>query len=196
MKKLNICIDIDGTITDAYYWLEPCNRYFKKKITTDDIIEYDIHKVLNIEKHEYEAFYATNKFKLHANPPLRQGAKESINRLNEFHHIHFVTAREQELEAISYMYLKRHSILYDSLHVIGSPDKAYHAKLLNCDLFIEDSLSNAIQLADAGFDVLLIDTNYNRNVPTYKNGSITRVFDWKEIRQLIQHYAANDQAIS
>ena len=37
MKKFNICIDIDGTITDAYYWLEPCNRYFMKNISMNFI---------------------------------------------------------------------------------------------------------------------------------------------------------------
>lgn len=30
MNNLNICIDIDGTITEPYYWLEISNKYFKK----------------------------------------------------------------------------------------------------------------------------------------------------------------------
>ena len=196
MKKLNICIDIDGTITDAYYWLEPCNQYFNKKVTINEVTEYAIHNVMKITEQDYEAFYSSNKFKLHANPTLRQGAKSVINTLNKVHNIHFVTAREEELEAISYMYLKRHGIRYDSLHVIGSPNKTSYAKQLDCDLFIEDSLSNALQLAQEGFDVLLIDTNYNQNMPLCDKGSITRVYTWKEIHALIQHYATNNQAIS
>ncbi len=35
MKNLNICIDIDGTITDPYYWLNITNKYFNKNITEE-----------------------------------------------------------------------------------------------------------------------------------------------------------------
>lgn len=31
MNTLNICIDIDGTITKAYDWLDMANKYFKKE---------------------------------------------------------------------------------------------------------------------------------------------------------------------
>jgi uncharacterized HAD superfamily protein len=37
MKNLNICIDIDGTITEAYYWLDLCNQYFNKKIEKKEV---------------------------------------------------------------------------------------------------------------------------------------------------------------
>lgn len=32
MDKLNICIDIDGTVTEPYYWLNIFNKHFKKNI--------------------------------------------------------------------------------------------------------------------------------------------------------------------
>ncbi len=155
----------------------------------------------NIQSYGYRkkrlrGFYAKYKFRLHANPTVREDAKTVINTLNHMHRIHFVTAREQELEALSYMYLRRHKISYNSLHVIGSPNKVHHAKLLDCDIFIEDSLSNAIELANGGFNVLLLDTHYNQNIPSHYETLITRVYSWLEINALIQHFATNSQAIS
>ncbi len=45
MDNLNICIDIDGTITEPYYWLEISNKYFKKNIKPEDITVYNIEDV-------------------------------------------------------------------------------------------------------------------------------------------------------
>ena len=49
MKNLNICIDIDGTITDAYYWLDITNKYFNKNITEEQVTEHYIHDVMGIK---------------------------------------------------------------------------------------------------------------------------------------------------
>jgi len=83
---------------------------------------------------------------------------------------------------LTHGYLKKNEISYDGLYVLGSPDKVETAKQLNCDIFIEDSYDNALQLSNAGYKVLLIDTNYNR-LPL--NDNITRVYNWKEIYKII-----------
>ena len=105
VKNLNICIDIDGTITDPYFWLNIANKYFNKNITID---------------------------------------------------------------------------------------KVNTAKELKCDIFIEDSYANAMQLSENGFKVLLIDTNYNRK-PLNKN--IIRVFNWKEIYEIVKEIPLHRKAI-
>jgi uncharacterized HAD superfamily protein len=48
--SLNLCIDIDGTITEAYYWLKAANRYFDADIQPYQVKEYDIHNVLNVSR--------------------------------------------------------------------------------------------------------------------------------------------------
>ena len=53
MKNLNICIDIDGTITDPYYWLSYANNYFNSNISESQITSYDISKVLNVDRNDY-----------------------------------------------------------------------------------------------------------------------------------------------
>jgi uncharacterized HAD superfamily protein len=81
MKNLNICIDIDGTITDAYFWLEEANKYFNKSVTVNQVTEYLIHKVMNIDIVEYEKFYEKNKFKIHSKQELREDVKMALKKL-------------------------------------------------------------------------------------------------------------------
>jgi uncharacterized HAD superfamily protein len=182
MKNLNICIDIDGTITDAYFWLEEANKYFNKSVTVDQVTEYLIHKVMNIDILEYENFYEKNKFNIHSNQELREDVKTALKKLSILHNIYFVTARDKSLTMLTHSYLKKNELYYDELFVLGSHYKVGKAKELNCNIFIEDSYDNAMQLSKAGFKVLLMDTNYNR---LKLNENIIRVYNWKEIYEKI-----------
>lgn len=182
MKNLNICIDIDGTITDAYYWLEYANEYFNKNITKKQVTEYYIDKVMGVDRTEYEEFYEKNKIKMHVNPKIRNNVKTVLEKLSLFHSIYFVTAREKDLTLLTHLFLRKNGLPYDELFVLGNCNKVNMARELNCSLFIEDSYNNAIQLSNAGFKVLLIDTNYNRKT---LNDNITRVYNWKEIFSII-----------
>ena len=178
MKNLNICIDIDGTITDAYYWLNITNKYFNKNIREDEVTQYYIHEVMGVTLKEYDEFYKSYKFKIHSEQILREDVQIVIKRLSELHNIYFVTAREKELTMFTHSYLKRNEILYDELFVLGSHYKVDKARELECNVFIEDNYDNAVQLSNAGFKVLLIDTNYNRKP---LNDNIVRVYNWNEI---------------
>ena len=192
MKILNICIDIDGTITDPYYWLDEANKYFNKNVTTDQITEYYIHKVMDIDILKYQEFYEKIKIKMHSNQELREDVKKAIDKLSILHNIYFVTARDKSLTMVTHSYLKKNELQYDELFLLGSHYKVEKAKELDCNVFIEDSYENAIQLSKAGFKVLLIDTNYNKKK---LNANITRVYNWKEIYQTINKLLLHDKAM-
>jgi uncharacterized HAD superfamily protein len=192
MKILNICIDIDGTITDPYYWLDEANKYFNKNVTTDQVTQYYIHKVMDIDILEYQEFYEKSKIKMHSNQELREDVKKALDKLSFLHNIYFVTAREQSLTLLTHSYLKKNELKYDDLFLLGSHYKVEKAKELACNIFIEDSYENAIQLSNAGFKVLLIDTNYNRRK---LNTNITRVYNWKEIYVAINKLLLHDKAM-
>lgn len=192
MKNLNICIDIDGTITDAYYWLDITNKYFKKNITIDQVTEYEISKVMGVEEKHYIEFYEEYKHMIHWEQELREDVRDVINMLNMQHNTYFVTARSTDLTMLTHRYLRRYEIAYDELFVLGSHYKVNKAKELNCDVFIEDNYDNAIQLSTAGYKVLLIDTNYNRKP---LNENITRVHNWKEIYSIIDKLFLQSKAM-
>ena len=192
MKNLNICIDIDGTITDAYYWVDIANKYFNKNITEDQVTEYYIHKIIGIEEKDWNDFYEKNKIKIHSEEKLRDDVKVVIDAFSLLHNIYFVTARDKSLTMLSYLYLTKNKIPYDDLFVLGSHYKVDKAIELNCDVFIEDNYDNAIQLSSAGFKVLLIDTNYNRKP---LNENIIRVYNWKEIYSEINELLLQSEAM-
>ena len=193
MKNFNICIDIDGTITNPYFWLNITNKYFNKNITIDKVTEYEIHKVMGITRKEYDDFYNKNKFKMHNEEvKLRENAREIIGELIKINNIYFVTARDKDLKILTYSYLKKNKIPYDDVFVLGTHYKVDMAKKLKCDIFIEDSYTNALQLSENGFKVLLIDTNYNRK-PLNKN--IIRVFNWNEIYEIVKEMQLRKKAM-
>jgi len=182
VKNLNICIDIDGTITEAYFWLDICNEYFNTNFREEQVTEYAIHKILGVDDKEYERFYEKYKVKMHTEQELRENAKSVIERLSLFNNIYFVTARDKSLTMLTHAYLRKNEIPYNELFVLGSHYKVDKARELKCNVFIEDSYDNAVQLSNAGFKVLLIDTNYNRKP---LNEGITRVYNWTEIYGII-----------
>lgn len=192
MKKLNICIDIDGTITDAYYWLDACNKYFNTSITENQVTEYNIHNILGVNESDYNEFYEKHKFNLHANQKLRQNAKLVINELSKFNNIYFVTARDKNLTMLTHSYLRKNNIPYTDVLLLGSHYKVDSARDLNCNVFIEDNYDNAIQLSASGFRVLLIDTNYNRHP---LNEKITRVYNWNQIQEIINKLLLQNKAM-
>ena len=192
MKKLNICIDIDGTITDPYYWLSYANNYFNSNISENQVTSYDISKVLNIKQNDYLEFYEKFKFEIHTNQKLRPDVKDILDELYKFNNLYFVTAREKSLELVTFLYLLNHEIPFDEIYILGTHNKVPKAKDLNCDIFIEDSYDNAIELSNSGFKVILIDTNYNR-LPL--NHNIIRAHNWMEISQIITEISREKEAI-
>ena len=192
MKNLNICIDIDGTITDPYYWLSYANNYFNSNISESQITSYDISKVLNVDRNDYLEFYEKYKFEIHTKQALRDDVKDALEMLHKFNNLYFVTARDKSLELLTYLYLLDHEIPFDEVFILGTHNKVPKAKDLNCDIFIEDSYDNAIELSNSGFKVILLDTNYNR-LPL--NHNIIRAHNWMEISQIITEISREKEAI-
>jgi uncharacterized protein len=182
MQRLSLCFDIDGTLTDPYYWLPRANKFFGRNIRPEDVTRYKNHEALGVEEKEYDEFYSVYGPILHNEAEIRSGVHEVINELYKTHYIHFVTAREEKMEFVSIDWLNKHQIPLDTISLLGSHDKVQMARDLEADFFIEDSYDNALQLAGAGFDVLLIDCSYNQGpVPS----NITRVYDWHQIKKII-----------
>ncbi|WP_303863076.1 hypothetical protein [Alkalibaculum bacchi] len=185
MKEMNICIDIDGTITEPYYWLKRVNDYFYTNVQAEDVTVYDIHKIIGIDPIEYFDFYLKNGELLHKEAQIRPGAREVINQLNNKHKIHFVTARDKIMREVTLEWMSHYNISMDTISFLGSHDKVNKAKELQSDIFIEDRLENALQLSDADLQVLLVDCNYNKGeLPN----NVVRVKSWREIDEWIYYY--------
>lgn len=186
MKELNICIDIDGTITEPYFWLKRANRFFHTNIQPKDVTIYDIHKVIGVDSIEFYDFYLKYGKLLHKEAQIRFGAKEVINQLSNKHRIHLVTARDEMMRDVTLEWMNRNSIPTDTISFLGSHDKVNKAIELQSDIFIEDRLENALQLSEFNLQVLLIDCNYNKG---QLSNNVVRVKNWREIGEWIYYYS-------
>lgn len=184
MKSLNICIDIDGTVTDGYYWLELSNKHFNMDVKREQVVKYDIPTVLGVSNEEYDEFYKKYKVEIHSKDPLKENAKEMLEKLSKNHKVYFITARDTELKEATHSYFREYEIHYDGIFMLGSHYKLDQAKELHCDVFIEDNYNTACELAESGIEVLLMDHPYNR-MPLKEN--MTRVHDWHEIYKVIEN---------
>lgn len=182
MNKLNICIDIDGTITSPYHFIPYLNELYNRNITEQEC-----------NTHNWEALYGVsmdtmlNEFHesyLHSYEEAKvvDNAKEIIEKLKNNHNLYFVTARNPELTEITTRWLYNNGFEEIDVYLLGSDYKIKKAKELECNIFIEDNPSNAIQLANEGMKVLLINTNYNTAI---EHENIIRVNNWMEIEQFI-----------
>jgi len=185
MNQLNLCIDIDGTITEAYDWIPRVNDYFKTRITAKQVSVYEIHKTLGIQIEAYHEFYRLYGELIHEEVRIRIGVKDVLDKLYENHRIHIVSAREERMQNVTEKWLFQHELPRDTLSLLGTPDKVSKAHELCCDIFIEDRYENAVQLAAYGFKVLLIDCHYNQG---FCYSGITRVMNWLEIEAYIEDY--------
>jgi hypothetical protein len=184
MKKINLCIDIDSTVTMPDYWVPYANDYFGTNYHYhDDTVEsYFIENKFTNEK--FDGFYHLFAKDMHRTAKIRPYAAEAINNLREFCNIYYVTAREKNIEPITIQWLKDHDVYSDVYH-LGSFYKNQKAKELNCHVFIEDNLETAKNLVEDSIKVLLIDTGFNR----YENpDQIVRVFNWQEAHEKISYH--------
>lgn len=193
MKKLNICIDIDGTITDPFFWIDKAAEHFNKSIKHEEFVEYEFHKVLGIDEEEFEKFYNKYKFKYHSEEILREEAKNIINELYLTNNIYFVTARDKSLEMTTLLFLNKNNICFDNLFVLGTHNKLKKAQELKCDVFLEDNLNNANNLSKAGYRVLLMDTPYNRKS---MDKNVIRIYNWLDANYAIRNIEAKSPKVS
>lgn len=189
MKKLNICVDIDGTMTDPYCWLDYANRYFNKNVKVEEIRVYEINEVMGVSESDFSEFYGTHGPEMHLNAPLRDNVENVLEQINRNHNIFYVTARDNRMTDATKKWFEANKLPKNKLYMLGSHYKVDKAKELGCDIFIEDRYENAVQLANEGIRVLLIDCNYNR-FPLIDG--ITRVFSWDEILEKIKSITTVD----
>ncbi len=185
MEKLNICIDIDGTITEPFFWIEEINRYFNKSVNSHKISADPVHESCEISREEFMIYYEKHGEELHEKANMREHADTYLKKISEEHNIFFITARPPRMENVTVKWFGRYDIPNTQIFFLGSHDKLEKARELDCDIFIEDRYENAIQLSEAGIHVLLIDCEYNRDL---LNDYIKRVYSWNEVYEEIRNY--------
>lgn len=181
---MRIGIDIDGVVSDSYAaWIEEMNRYFSKNISI--LEDYDVHLVYEVSWDVMNNFFKQNMEHLFMLPQPVKGAKQGIESLlAQGHEIIYVTARAADEEEVTRRWMDKHEIPCEHLVFSDMKSKVDLARQWQLEVFIEDYTKNAVELAESGISVLLLDASYNQgSLPT----GIRRSRDWTEIVKVIKN---------
>lgn len=120
-----------------------------------------------------------------------EGAFEVISNLKDRHDLFVITARPEELKDETLSWLDRHfpdvfSGVHFTNHFYGSGNhraKGDVCREIGIEIFIEDSLHNAADVAALGIPVLLFDAPWNQEEV---GPPITRIYSWEEVEEHIR----------
>jgi len=187
--KLRIGLDIDGVVADSFpVFTEELNRQYGKNIM--EIDNYDMSKIYDVDWNELDTFFDKNMEVLFSTPEPVKGSVESIVSLTEAgHEIIYVTARKPGAEElITKKWLEEKQIPPGEKIFTGGLSKTIAVKEHGIDVFVDDFISNSVEIVSMGIPVLLMDAPYNRgNLPE----GVIRCYDWNDVVCHIEQFSRN-----
>nr|WP_297394592.1 haloacid dehalogenase-like hydrolase [uncultured Peptostreptococcus sp.] len=180
----NICVDIDGTLTSPYFFIPYLNKLTGKNLGIEDYTSIDWNDTYGPEHSQMYKDFDHIHTDIYWENSLVDGAREVVNDLyDRGDRVYIVTARSSAIAHVTNSWIDKQDINYtDIFSISGNDGKVAMAEKLACDYFLEDDPSNAVNLSEAGFKVILMDAMYNRGVD---GENITRVSSWDEIREIL-----------
>ncbi|MGG3798143.1 hypothetical protein [Metabacillus fastidiosus] len=190
---LRLGIDIDGTVTSPDAFVPYLNKSFGKKLTLDDIVEYDLTKVLNITELDFWKWMDDNEPIIYREAPLAQYAKAVLDEWKQQHQLIFISARRKHLHEITNNWFLQNEINYDHIELVGNHDKLAAVKKHEISVFFEDKHDNACMISEKhNIPVILFNTPYNQD-PVPKN--VIRANNWLEAKQWVNHWYSTPQTV-
>lgn len=189
-----IGIDIDDTLTDirdevgaaALKYAQSLNKDIdESKVVWDKNNNGSSFKErYNLNKEELLYFFRNIQENITKKAKPREGVVEVIKKLREDgHKIYIITARDSEFHEdpfeLSKVWLDKNNIEYDKL-IVNARDKAKVCREQNVDAFIDDKLSNCLEISNENIITIRI-TNY-----TDEHQEIVNKKNWKEIYEYIK----------
>jgi uncharacterized HAD superfamily protein len=188
MKHIKIGVDMDEVLVDINQaMIDGYNEKHGTNFQKKDVKSFFLEELFGCTKEEMFEFMEEFFFSEHhkeAAPLI--GAIEGIEQLKVYDLV-LITARPEHVRSVTEEWLAKHfPNTFSEIHLIGDSiglggmkqTKGDMAIVLGIQIFIEDSLSNAKNIAAKGIPVVLIDAPWNQgDLPD----DITRAFSWEEI---------------
>lgn len=188
-----IGIDIDDTLTDIRDELKKSVIDYALSLgkqINEDVICYDkkndsssFQEKYNLTHDEIIYFYKNIQEDIVTRAVPRKDVVQTFKKLRELgNKIYIITARDSEFHddpySLSKAWLDKWGFEYDKL-IVNARDKAKVCVEENVDIFIDDKLSNCMDVSNKGIKVIRI-TNYKE-----KHGDIINKSNWEEIYKYI-----------
>lgn len=188
-----IAVDIDEVLADFLsYFVYFHNLMYKTQASKEDMKKYYLHEVFNVEREEMSIRYLEFK-SLHLLERLKpvEGSKTGIKKLIELGFVpHLVTARPQVIEKETRKWLSIHFPRYNfPIHFAHNlkgefKKKSEICKEIGAETLIDDHIDNALDCAENGIMVFLMDAPWNQagSLPE----DVVRVKSWMDIIKKIE----------
>jgi uncharacterized HAD superfamily protein len=177
---IRIALDLDGVLSDSMgSWVRIWNaRNSFKRITVEDIREWDFWRGLGIGREEFDSVFEEVWRGWRDLRPLEENLGAKVSRLSRLGRVDIVSGRTPRHLPYVKSWLKLHGVRYSSL-ILGVAPKSR----LDHDVFIDDSPVEALGIAETARYVLLRDQPWNRSLES--NRYIVRVGGLVEAYQRI-----------
>jgi uncharacterized HAD superfamily protein len=192
-KKI-IAVDIDEVLADFFsYFVYFHNLMYKTKVSKKDMKKYYLNEVFEVDRAEMHIRYMEFK-SLHLLEQLNpvKGAVDGLKKLIEMgFDLHLVTARPQIIEEETRKWLSVHfKDIYLPIHFTHpGTGNSHHLKKseickeIGAEILIDDHMENALDCAENGIKVFLMDAPWNQTEDLPPN--VVRVKSWKDITALL-----------
>ena len=203
-NNIIVGVDADGVLTNLIeHNVREGKKVFKREVLNPN--EYDLEKIFDLSDYSKLVKYA-KAFQIYENycknEAPREGVVEVINELNnEGFTFNQITARKfaAENNVLGKRYRRlliewneKHNIMFDKYKFCSEYEVA-NSKLISCsslnvEVMIEDTAKVALELAENGIKVLLVDAPYNQGV---EHENIIRIKTWYDIKNELKKYKEN-----
>ncbi|MFA9455814.1 hypothetical protein ACERJO_03500 [Halalkalibacter sp. AB-rgal2] len=192
MKKKRMGFDIDGTVTDPNTFIPYLNKHFKKNLTLDHLIEYDLTSILGITEEQFWEWMGQFEGTIYSEAPIAMNAEQTLHEWSKHHDLVYITARRKHLTDITHQWFTEKQLPFDHIELVGKHDKLDAIKEHEVDIFFEDKHDNAVAIAEEfQIPVILLDTPYNR-LPAPE--LVIRATNWLEAKAWVERWLA-EQAL-
>jgi uncharacterized HAD superfamily protein len=183
---VKIGIDMDGVMIDTInFTSKELTTYLGYKITPDDIA-HRLGEINDVDK----IFEEKGLHLLCSLSPL-ENVTEVINELSQEHEFYIISARFNIHYNATIEWLEKYGIKVKEIIFTEGRGKADICVKYGIDLFIEDSVKNALEVSKTGVKVILLSTGYNKSV---ESNEIDYCENWNEIGRYIKLFSSEISA--
>lgn len=184
---MKLAVDIDGPVAlFSKSFVEYCNIRFGYDISADNQDKWMLSDSTGVDLTREEDILAFKEFcdiRMFSALDVTEGAKEALCSLSGMGcDIIYITARPASAHRTTAKWIVKKGLPLDGL-IFANDSKGELAKLLDCQVAIDDKVENCLDFNRNGLKTIIWDGKYNQSLKEKEN--LFRYDNWKDIVKFI-----------